>query len=137
MDRERMDPRLLNAFADGELEPEEAARVVMHLADCPEDQALVDAIMMTNALLVRACAGPLEEPVPPAIRAAIFGPPAAAEPRGARVVAFRRPGVRAALWGGALAAGLAAAAVLLPIVGGDGPNSRSGPCRPAARSPRR
>ena len=60
-----MDQRLLNAFADGELEPEEAARVVMHLADCPEDQALVDAIMMMNVLLVRACAGPLEEPVPP------------------------------------------------------------------------
>ena len=120
MTRERMDPRILNAFADGELEPEAAARLVMHLADCPEDQAVVDRIMVMNALLARACAGPLDEPVPPAIRAAILGPPA-------KVTPFRRPRVRAAFWGMALAAGLAAAAVLLPRLGQDPAELALGP----------
>lgn len=119
MNRERMDPRLLNAFADGELEPEAAARLVMHLADCPEDQAVVDGIMVMNALLVRACGGPLDEPVPPAIRAAIFGP-------SANVTPFRRR-VLAASWGLALAAGLAAAAVLLPRLGRDADEIALGP----------
>lgn len=70
----RMDPAILSAFADGQLEPEEAARVVMHLADCPEDQRVVDGIMSMNHMLSRACAGPLDEAVPPAILATIRGP---------------------------------------------------------------
>jgi hypothetical protein len=48
-------------------------------------------------------------------------------------VAFRRPGVRAAFWGGALAASLVAAAALLLVVGGDGPELALGPV--PARSP--
>lgn len=128
---ERMDPRLLNAFADSELTPEEAARVVMHLADCPEDQTVVDGIMMTNALLARACAGPLDEPVPPAIRAAIFGAPP--ERTSAQVTPFRRPAARTAFWGAALAAGLAAAAVFLPRLAEDGGELALGPV--PARNP--
>ncbi len=65
---ERMDIDTLAAFVDGELAPEEAARVVMHLADCPEDQACVDAAMRANELLGKAYAAPLEEPVPDRFR---------------------------------------------------------------------
>ncbi len=131
MDRERMDPRLLNAFADGALEPEDAARVVMHLADCPADQAVVDGIMTTNALLARACAGPMQEPVPPAIRATILDA-RPAEPRPRQTPPRRRP-ARAFLWAGALAAGLAAAALLPPLLTRDGAELALGPV--PARSP--
>lgn len=128
----RLDPVILNAFADGELEPEEAARVVMHLADCPADQAVVDAIMVMNATLACACKGPLHQPVPPAIRAAIFGPPTTVSP--ARPARLRRllAGWRVMAGAGALAAALAvAAAILLPPA--DGPMLPLGPLEP--RSP--
>jgi anti-sigma factor RsiW len=76
--------RKLAAFADGELEPEEAARVVMHLADHPEDQAYVDRIAVERALLARAYGPIAAEPVPERIRAVIEG----REASGARVLAF-------------------------------------------------
>lgn len=109
-----LDKDRLAAFADGELAPEEAAAVVMHLADHPQDQAYVDDLMAANAALAQAFAAPLSEPVPQALRDLILGPSLPA----AEVVAFpaarRRGGV--AVWGGlglALAAGLAVA-VFLP-----------------------
>lgn len=107
-----MDKDRLAAFVDGELSPEEAAAVVMHLADHPQDQAYVDDLMAANAALVQAFARPMEEPVPPALRAMILG---AAEP--AVVVPFRaRPRRSApAIWGG-LAAGAALAAGLVLAV---------------------
>lgn len=114
MDRDR-----LAAFVDGELSPEEAAAVVMHLADHPGDQAYVDDLIAANEALAQAFGGPLAEPVPPAIMAAIMG--AAPEVRGANVVAFRpRPRWPLALGGMAVAAALAAVAVLvMPQGGGD------------------
>ncbi|MFV0384698.1 anti-sigma factor family protein [Paracoccus sp. (in: a-proteobacteria)] len=127
-DPARLDIGLLHAFADGELAPDEAARVVLHLADCPADQELVNGIMATNAMIARACAGPMQEPVPPRIRSAIFGPPA---PVGAAPPARRGGVLRFAGLGGALAAGLAALAVWLPT-GGD-PALPTGPV--AVRSP--
>ncbi len=112
-----MDKTRLAAFADGELSPEEAAAVVMHLADHPQDQAFVDDVMASNAALAQAFSAPLDEPVPEALRQAILGPAAGSE---AVVVPFRRPSVRRGLvqWGSlaggvALAAGLALA-VFLP-----------------------
>ncbi len=128
----RLDPVILNAFADGELEPEEAARVVMHLADCPADQAVVDGIMAMNATLARACEGPMHQPVPPAIRAAIFGPPAAAS--SARPARLRRllTGWRVMVGAGALAAALAVAAAIL-LSPADAPMLTLGPLEP--RSP--
>ena len=105
-----MDKDRLAAFADGELTPEEAAAVVMHLADHPEDQAFVDDLMAANEALAKAFAGPMSEPVPPRILAAIEGRKAEAAPN---VIAFpRRPVVAAG--GVALAASLALAAVLWP-----------------------
>lgn len=107
-----MDKTLLAAFADGELSPEEAAAVVMHLADHPQDQAFVDDVMASNAALARAFSDPLDEPVPEALRQAILGP--VAEPEAVVVPFRRRPDLRrgVALWGSlvggvALAAGLA------------------------------
>lgn len=100
-----MDRALLAAFADGALEPEDAARVVLHLADHPDDQAYVDEVMAANAALQRAFGGPMHQPVPAAIRDTILPPPPAT------VIPFRRRLVRMA-GSGWLAAGLAAAAAV-------------------------
>lgn len=104
---ERMDPQVLAAFADGELPPEEAARVVLHLARCPEDQAQVDAIMALTETLGRAYDPVLAAPLPPAM-AALLAEPAPT------VVPFRRRAPLAALAGLSLAAGLALAALFWP-----------------------
>ena len=110
-----IDRSQLAAFADGELSPEEAAAVVMHLADHPEDQAFVDEIMAANAALARAFAAPMSEPVPDAIRATILGESSSAAPLRqdtARILPLRR---RVAAFGGlALAASVATAALFLP-----------------------
>jgi anti-sigma factor RsiW len=79
-----MDKDRLAAFVDGELSPEEAAAVVLHLADTPVDQAYVDDLFAANEALAQAFGAPLSEPVPEAIHAAIMGPSAATN-----VVAFR------------------------------------------------
>lgn len=67
-----MDPERLEAFVDGELSPEDAASVVLHLADCAQDRAHVDALMETGALLAAAYAEPLHQAVPERLRATIF-----------------------------------------------------------------
>lgn len=103
MDRDR-----LAAFVDGELSPEEAAAVVMHLADHPADQAFVDDLFAANAALAAAFAAPLSEPVPPALQAVLDGKGASAQ------IIPLRPRLRPAFMAGALAiaASLAAAVVL-------------------------
>jgi hypothetical protein len=120
--RQAMDKDRLAAFVDGELSPEEAAAVVMHLADHPEDQAYVDDLVAANELLAAAYEAPLHEPVPEAIRAAIMGAADAATPEEpARVLPFR-PRSRAPIWlGGALALAAAVAAVAVLIPGGPRP----------------
>lgn len=116
MTRPPIDRAMLAAFADGELSPEDAARVVMHLADHPADQAHVDDLMAANAALQRAFAAPLAEPVPDRFRDLILGatpaPPATVVPFPRRVLASARTGWLAA--GLAAAAALAAVAVLAP-----------------------
>ncbi len=110
--RKRVDIETLAAFVDGELGPEEAARVVMHLADCPEDQAWVDAAMRANELLGKAYAAPMDEPVPDRFRDLILPHstiPAVAA--GGTVVPFVR---RAAL--PIVTAALAAAASVLVML---------------------
>jgi hypothetical protein len=107
-----MDIDTLAAFVDGELAPEEAARVVMHLADCPEDQAWVDAAMRANELLGRAYAAPMDEPVPERFRDLIL--PGSSTPvaaGGGTVVPFLR---RAAL--PLVTAALAAAASVMVML---------------------
>lgn len=103
----QMDRTRLAAFVDGELSPEEAAAVVMHLADHPADQAFVDDLFAANAALAQAFAAPLAEPVPAAMQHMITGPaPAQIIPLRPRA----RPALIAA--GTALAASLAIALVL-------------------------
>jgi hypothetical protein len=102
-----MDKDRLAAFVDGELSPEEAAAMVMHLARTPDDQAYVDDLFAANAALAGAFATPLHEPVPERIRAAIM-----ADKR-SNVVAFH-PRRAVALAAFALAASVAVAAILLP-----------------------
>lgn len=108
-----MDKETLAAFADGELSPEDAARVVMHLADHPADQAWVDDLMASNALLARAYAAPLAEPVPDRFRDLIL-PETAVKDTGAKVIPFRARLRRALPAMGGL--GLAAAAALAAVV---------------------
>jgi hypothetical protein len=108
MTRPPIDPAMLAAFADGELGPEEAARVVMHLADHPQDQAYVDELMAANAALQQAFAAPAAEPVPDRFRDLILGAPAA------EVIPFRRRVLTSARTGW-LAAGLAAAAAVAGV----------------------
>lgn len=97
-----MDKTRLAAFADGELSPEEAAEVVLHLADHPRDQAYVDNVMAANEALSQAFDAPLDDPASQAIENTILGAKQTAE-----IVPFpKRPSV----WvGAALAAALALA----------------------------
>jgi hypothetical protein len=108
MDRER-----LAAFVDGELSPEEAAEVVLYLADHPEDQAWVDDLMAANTVLAQAFAAPMAEPVPPAILAAIGLEVPRKE---AQVVPFRRARGVSVLVAGAMA--LAATVAGVVVTGG-------------------
>lgn len=104
-----MDKTRLAAFADGELPPEEAAAVVMHLANHPQDQAFVDDLMAANEALLRAFSAPMAEPVPPGTLTTILGAQAASA--SAQVIAF--PARRTwALGGLALAASVALGMVL-------------------------
>lgn len=124
-----MDRETLEAFVDGALSPEESARLVLHLADCPEDATYVDALMELNALLGSAYDAPLHQAIPERIRAAILPAPAAAAASPARPAsrggwrAAARPGARrAAAW-----AAMAAAAALVVGVAVD---LRGGPADP-------
>ena len=113
----KIDRARIAAFVDGELSPEEAAAVAMHLADHPEDQAYADDLFAANTALAAAFAAPMHEPVPQAIRDTIF-PPAAQERTPARVIAFpRRPATLVA--GLSLAASVALAVTLFRQPGAD------------------
>lgn len=111
---DRISKETLAAFADGELAAEEMERVAAHLDACPEDRAIVEEIVLSNALLARAFDAPMEEPLPERLRAAIEGRAAAESAgAGATVIAFPRRARRwAAPAGLALAASLAAVAFL-------------------------
>lgn len=95
----------LAAYVDGALEPEDAARVVMHLADSEEDRRQVDALNELNRLLAAAYAAPLAEPVPERIRRVLAPAP--------RPSGFRLP---ESLRGWLMPAGMLAAAAGLALV---------------------
>ncbi len=100
-----IDDAMLDAFVDGALTPEEAARVVMHLADAPAAQAHVDATMEMNALLAAAYDAPMAAPVPAGIRAALERRAVRPAARPGRTAGWRRGGRGAAPYlGGAVAA---------------------------------
>jgi hypothetical protein len=125
-----MDRETLDAFVDGALSPEDSARLVLHLADCPGDAAYVDAVMETNALLAAAFAEPLHQPVPERINALIYPADPSARGSGWRF----RPGLARKAGGGALAASaaLAAGVLLAPIRDAPtGPSAASDPAREA------
>lgn len=103
-----MDHSRLAAFADGELSPEEAAAVVMHLADHPEDQAIVDNLMTANEALLQAFSDPLDEPVPDEIKNVILG-----EAKTAKIIPFRK---RPAVW---ISTAVAATLALVVFTGPD------------------
>ncbi len=117
-----MDKSRLAAFVDGELSPEDAADVVMHLADHPADQAYVDDLMVLNVMIADAYDAPLHEPAPDAILATIA---ANDEPSSqpSKVISFpmSRLARKPAAWGlgGALAAGLATFVIMYESGTGD------------------
>lgn len=105
-----MDKARLAAFVDGELSPEDAAEVVMHLAADPVDQAYVDELMALNVMIGVAFDAPLHEPVPPAILATIAeNGIVPAEKRRVVPMTHRPLSLQFTAWGGgmALAAGIA------------------------------
>jgi hypothetical protein len=69
----RLDPTLLAAYADGQLTPEEAAKVERHLAEYPEDRQAVKNLREMNALLVSAFEAPLRAPLTAALRKQLAG----------------------------------------------------------------
>jgi len=73
-----MEKDRLAAFVDGELSPEEAAAVVIYLADHPQDQAYVDHLTAANVALSQAFAAEVDEPVPDRLRHLIMGKKTAA-----------------------------------------------------------
>lgn len=125
-----MDHERLAAFVDGELSPEDAAAVVMHLADHPEDQAYVNDLMASNVALSEAFAAPLDQPVPQALRDLILGTgPAATAVEASNVLPFpekqasgRRPGRWGGIATGAVGASLAAGLALAIFLPGADPH---------------
>ncbi len=108
----------LAAYLDGALEPEEAASVVMHLADDPADRRYVEMLDGMNAMLAAAYARPLAEPMPDRIRRVVAP---------STVVALRPRGWTRQMAGGVLAA---AAGILLAVglsSSGGGPAARGIP----------
>ena len=130
MTKTTMDEARLAAFADGELTPEDAAEVVMHLADHPADQAFVDDLMALNVMIADAYDAPLHEPVPEAISATIAANGEAPAPQD-NVVAIStwRRARSPAAWGigGAIAASLAMFLVFSNPGGGNSGQVALGP----------
>jgi Putative zinc-finger len=110
-----IDKAQLAAFADGELSPEEAAAVVMHLADHPEDQTFVDEVMAANLALGRAFAAPLQEPVPARFTALLLPETAQLTTGSANIIAFPKALRTRVVLAGLLSAGLAIAAALTAV----------------------
>lgn len=111
-----IDKERLAAFADGDLSPEDAAAVVIHLVDHPDDQAYVDEIMAANIALARAFNAPMDEGVPDRFANLILpdGPEDQAQ-SAANVIPLRgKVGIR--YWAaGVFAAGVAIAAALATV----------------------
>ena len=76
MNDTKMATERLESFVDGELSPEDAAAVLMHLANAPEDRAYVERLERVNQALIDLYAAPLALPVPEDLRRRILGPEA-------------------------------------------------------------
>jgi hypothetical protein len=87
---------ILMAYADGALPPDEARRVAERLAGDPQAQAQVAALRHAGEQAATAFAQDLEQPVPPALRAAVERSIAAA--RATRRAPVPAPAASAARW---------------------------------------
>lgn len=105
----------LMAFADGELSPEDAAAVVIHLADYPEDQAYVDDLMASNVAIVRTYSEPISQAAPPRFEALILGDDSSPGALGSNIVSLKPRGVGRLFATGMVSAGLAIAATMSAI----------------------
>ena len=114
----------LHAYVDGRLGPEARARVEARLAQHPEDAAAVHAYRLQNSELRRAFAPVLDEPLPPALEAAVVTGIAARRPAAPRHrFGWARLGWARLGWvrlGWARLGWVASASVVLLLAGGAG-----------------
>ncbi|MFN4128587.1 MAG: anti-sigma factor family protein [Paracoccaceae bacterium] len=110
-----MDKDQLAAFADGELSPEEAAAIVMHLVDHPEDQAYIDDVMAANVALSKAFAAPIKEDVPERLKALLLPESRATGGAAPKVIPFPKKNRTRLALAGLVTAGLALAAVIAAV----------------------
>lgn len=113
--KNEIDQVTLMAFADGELSPEDAVAVVMHLADHPEDQAFVDDLMASNVAIAKAYAEPATEATPQRLEALILGEGKSKESLARKVSIFKPRGAVRLLATGTGSAGLAVAATVAAV----------------------
>lgn len=111
---------MLHAYIDGELPPEDAARVVVHLADNPQDQARVDAILNLQETMAQTFDAPVHDPIPDAIYRTIM----AGDTPATNVVPFYKRIPAPALWGSGIAAAAAVMAIMVSSAIAPGPNSQ-------------
>ena len=71
-DRREFDDVTLQAYLDGELDPGRAAEIEAWLSAHPEAAARVEAWRRNDHLLRAALDPTLDEPIPPALNAALF-----------------------------------------------------------------
>jgi hypothetical protein len=69
----RLDPDLLAAYADGQLSPDEAAKVERQLEESPEDRRTVENLREMNMHLASAFEAPLRAPLSPRLRKQLAG----------------------------------------------------------------
>ncbi len=113
----------LHAYVDGRLEPEERARVEARLTQHPEDAAAVQAYRLQNRDLRAAFTPVLDEPLPPALQAAVMTGTAGTAEGSAEAAPRHRPGWARFGWarfGWARLGWAAAASVALLMAGGAG-----------------
>lgn len=110
-----IDKAQLAAFADGELSPEDAAAVVMHLVDHPEDQAYVDEVMATNLALARAFAAPMQEPIPDRFTAILLPESRQSAATSSSIIAFPKANRTRLVLAGIVSAGLSIAAAVAVV----------------------
>ena len=101
---EGITPELLMAFADGQLNPEDARRVEAAMAADPALGAEVDAYRLTADHLAGAFDAPLDEPVPAHLEALVMGGTTEGENVTSLHAARARKATGLPFWGQAIAA---------------------------------
>lgn len=122
---DKLDPELLMAYADGELDPISAKRLERAIASDPDAAATVARHRELRETLARAFYPIANEPVPDTLRAAV-APPKVVKLAAARDKRENRRRLGGWSVGGAIAASLALGLFLGGRIGGDAPIANHG-----------